>query len=174
MDIPITVWGKLDPKDHYLCSIDGDVLSTWSGETKPIKLNPYSNGYRCFCYHKDGIKTTMKVHRFVAKIFLGDKSSEGLIVTHGDKGKLDNSLENLSWGTYSDNNGPDRVRDGTTNRGERHRNSKLTEEQVLQIPGLRALGLTQQAIGDLFDVHNTLISHILCGKKWSHLFKAAA
>ncbi len=142
--VPITIWGKIDPDDNYLCSIDGDVVSTSSGETKPIKLNLDSRGYLYFCYYKYGIKSTMKVHRFVAMIFLGDRTSEGLIVTHGRKGKLDNSLKNLSWGTYSDNNGPDRERDGTTNRGERHWKAKLTEEQVLQIPGLRALGLTLQ------------------------------
>ncbi len=102
-------------------------------------------------------------------IFLGDRSSEGLIVLHGDKGKLDNSLENLSWGTYSDNNGLDRVRDGTVQRGERHGRAKLTEEQVLQIPGLRTQGLTQKAIGDLFGVSEKQIRSILRGKTWAHV-----
>ncbi len=168
-EIPISIWGKLDPEDNYLCSIDGDVVSTSSGETKPIKLNPDSGGYLCFSYLKNGIQTTIKVHRFVVMIFLGDRSSEGLIVLHGDKGKLDNSLENLSWGTYSDNNGIDRERDGTVQRGERHGRAKLTEEQVLQIPGLRTQGLTQKAIGDLFGVSEKQIRSILRGKTWAHV-----
>ncbi len=167
--IPITVWGKLDPDDHYLCSIDGDVIST-CGRTKPIKLCPNSTGYLVFGYCKDGIRTMMSVHSFVAKIFLGDRSSEGLIVTHGDKGKLDNSLENLSWGTHSDNNGLDKERDGTTAKGERNGSSKLTEEQVLQIPKLRSQGLLQREIGDLFGVCQAQISRVLRGKQWSHLF----
>ncbi len=112
----------------------------------------------------------MSVHSFVAKIFLGDRSSEGLIVTHGDKGKLDNSLENLSWGTHSDNNGLDKERDGTTAKGERNGSSKLTEEQVLQIPKLRSQGLLQREIGDLFGVCQAQISRVLRGKQWSHLF----
>ncbi len=172
--IPITVWGKLDPADHYLCSIDGDVLSTKFGKTKPIKLCPNSTSYLCFSYYKDGIRTRMLVHRFVAMIFLGDRTSEGLIVTHGRKGKLDNSLENLSWGTYSDNMGLDRERDGTMPRGERSGSSKLTEDYVMQIPKLRALGLSQQEIGDLFGVSRSQISLLLSGKTWRHLFSYSA
>jgi len=169
LTIPITVWGKLDPDDHYLCSIDGDILSTWSGETKPIKLYPDADGYLCFCYYKDGKQTTMKVHRFVAKIFLGDKSSEGLKVLHYDGNPSNNKLENLRWGTQIDN-GADAIRHETMPRGERHGRSKLTEEQVLQIPELRAQGLLLREIAALFDVSRDTISKILLGKRWSHLF----
>ncbi len=111
----------------------------------------------------------MRVHSFVAMIFLGDRSDQGLHVLHYDGNPLNNSLENLRWGTHKDNFA-DRDRHGTTARGERHGRSKLTKEQVLQIPVLRAEGLSQRKIAALFGVHNTLISYILRGKSWSHLF----
>ncbi len=151
-----------------MCSIDGDVVSISSGETKPIKLTPGSNGYLKFCYHKDGIRTTMYVHCFVAKIFLGDKSDQGLEVCHYDGNPLNNSLENLRWGTQKENSA-DRDRHGTTARGELNGGSKLTEDDVMQIRDLRVLGLTQQEIGDLFDVSQSMICNILLGKCWQHV-----
>ncbi len=169
MTIPITIWGKLDPDDHYLCSIDGDILSTKFGRTKPIKPTPDSTGYLCFSYYKDGIKTTMKVHRFVAMIFLSDKSDQGLEVLHYDGNPLNNSLENLRWGTRKENCA-DAIRHGTLGeaRGERHGMSKLTEDDVMQIRDLRALGLTQREIGYLFGVNQSQINRILRGKRWQH------
>ncbi len=167
--VPITIWGKLDPDDHYLCSIDGDIISTWYGKTRLIKpAFDGSHGYLCFSYCKDGIKTKMLVHRFVAKIFFGDKSDQGLEVCHYDGNKLNNKRENLRWDTRKEN-GADAIRHGTLARGERHGNSKLTEEKVLQIPGLRAQGLSPQAIGDLFDVSKSAIGEILRGEQWKHL-----
>jgi len=166
--IPITIWGKLDPEDHYLCSIDGDVISTCGGETKLLKLSNDGAGYLRFGYCKDGIEIGMRVHRFVAMIFLWDTFVQGLQACHYDGKKLNNKLENLRWDTRK-GNGADAIRHGTIAKGELSGRSKLTEEQVLQIPGLRAEGLTQQAIGDLFGVSNTLICEIMRGKGWQHL-----
>lgn len=52
------------------------------------------------------------VHRLVAKAWLNPPESEDLIVLHGPAGQKDNSVENLSWGTHSDNE-RDKIRDGT-------------------------------------------------------------
>lgn len=68
---------------------------------------------------------------------------------HGPAGRLDNSLSNLSYGTPTENNGRDRLRDGTLPRGSRQGNSKLTEGDVLAIrsrcaAGERAIDLAQE------------------------------
>ncbi len=113
----------------------------------------------------------MNVHCFVAEIFLGDKSDQGLHVLHYDGNPLNNSLENLRWGTRKENFA-DAKRHGTLGeaKGERHGRSKLTEDDVMQIRDLGALGLTQREIGDLFGVSQKQIGHILRGKYWQHLF----
>ena len=164
-----TVWGKLDPEGDYLISIDGLVMSTRFGKERLIKPADNGRGYLNFSYCKDGKKTTLNVHSCVAKVFLGDRSAEGLIVLHGKKGQSDNSLENISWGTQKQNCGVDKVRDGTSNRGERCGTSKLKEADIHKIRELRSTGMTYRKIADIFGVHNTLIGSILRGKTWVHL-----
>jgi len=54
---------------------------------------------------------THTVHALVAAAFLGPRPA-GLCVLHGPKGKTDNSISNLRYGTASENS-RDRIRDGT-------------------------------------------------------------
>ena len=165
-----TVWGKLDPEDDYLISSDGQVKSTKFGKERLLKLGTTSNGYLCFVYCKDGKKTTLKVHRCVAEVFLGDRSAEGLYVLHKDGNKLNNKKENLYWGTQQQNMN-DRTRHGTVFRpqGEKQGNSKLKEADIYKIRELRLTGMTHQKIADFFGVNQSLISYILSGKLWAHL-----
>ena len=163
------MWGKLDPDDNYLISIDGQVLSSWSGKDKPIQLLDDGCGRFHFAYCKDGKKTLLKIHRCVAIVFLGDRSSEGLQVLHGKKGRSDNSLENISWGTQSKNHGLDRIRDGTSNRGERCGTSKLTEADIHKIRDMKSNGILQKEIAALYGVSKAQISNIVRGKRWAHL-----
>ena len=134
-----------------------------------MKLSDRGRGYLCFSYCKDGKITTLQVHICVAKVFLGDRSSDGLLVLHGEKGQSDNSLENISWGTQKQNCGSDKLRDGTTARGEKIGNSKLKEADIYKIRELRSTGMSQQKIADIFGVNQTQIGFILRGKVWAHL-----
>ena len=164
-----TVWGKIDPEGDYLISIDGLVMSTKRGKERLIKPADNGRGYLGFSYWKDGKPTTLRVHSCVAKVFIGDISSEGLIVLHGKKGNSDNSLENLYWGTHRQNNGVDKVRDGTSNRGERCGTAKLKEADIYGIRELHSTGMLQREIADFFGVSQSVISHILRGKTWAHI-----
>ena len=169
------VWGKLDPEDNYWISIDGQVKSTWSGKERLLKLSTGSNGYLNFGYYKDGKKTTLEVHRCVAKVFLGDRSSEGLYALHKDGNSLNNNVENLYWGTHEQNM-MDMIRHGTVARlqGEKHGRSKLKEADIYKIRELRLTGMSQQKIAAIFDVNRSLISDILLGKRWAHIPAEAA
>ena len=162
------MWGKIDPEGNYLISIDGQVMSTKFGKEKPIKAAPNGDGYLHFVYCKNGKRTNKLVHHCVAIVFLSDRSSEGLQVLHDRKGKSDNSLENLYWGTHKQNMGPDRVRDGTSNRGEKNSSSKLTEADIHKIRELRSNGMLQQEIANLFGVGRTTIANIINRRKWAH------
>lgn len=60
---------------------------------------------------KNGIRTTVCVHRLVAEVWLGSCPA-GMEVCHGPNGQLDNSVSNLRWDTRTNNN-LDKRRDGT-------------------------------------------------------------
>ena len=166
-----TVWGKIDPEGNYLISIDGQVMSTKFGKEKLLKLGKggIDSKYLNFSFREEGKQRTLNIHKCVAKVFLGDRSSEGLIVLHGEKGSLDNTLENISWGTYNDNNGVDRDRDGTSNRGIRSGRAKLKEEDVHGIRQKSKLGWTQKEVAVLYGVSSFAIRDIICGRTWAHL-----
>lgn len=109
------------------------------------------------------------ISRLVAAAFIGP-CPENSIVLHGKKGRNYHGVDNLSYGTYEQNNGVDRVRDGTDNRGENHGCAKLNEMQVRVIRRLlESKSMTQKEIADIFGVETTTIGHIKRGKTWQHL-----
>jgi hypothetical protein len=89
----------------------------------------------------------------------------GLDVAHSCRNKCVNP-EHLSEKTRKDNQ-IDRVRDGTTNRGERQGRAVLTDKQVRAIR--ECVNQTQQQIADEFGVSRTTISYILTNKRWQHI-----
>ena len=112
------------------------------------------------------------VHRLVAEAFIGP-CPPGHVVCHGPAGPLDNRLENISYGTLSKNLGEDKRRDGTMQRGERCGQSKLTEEQVVEIKRRSLAGESRASIGRKFGVRAETISHIATGRTWAWLEVAA-
>jgi len=77
-----------------------------------LKANPNSNGYRCVTlqsYDRD-IKITLPVYQLVVGAFKGP-TPPGFEILHGPKGKKNDSLSNLSFGTHQQNS-LDMLRDG--------------------------------------------------------------
>jgi len=117
---------------------------------------------------KEGQDKNWDVHRLVAFAFLGSPP-EGHIVCHGPKGRRCNEITNLSWGTREKNNGPDMLRDGTLQHGEKSRFAKLNKMQVKVIRRLlESKTMTQKEIGDIFGVKQVSISKIKVGSTWQH------
>ena len=88
----------------------------------------------------------------------------GLMILHGEKGGLDNSVANLSFGTGSKNQGEDRRRDGTLPCGEKHGRAKLTEEQVREIRSRSGNSIT--ALAKEYGVSQRSIYGIINGITW--------
>jgi hypothetical protein len=95
------------------------------------------------------------VHRLVLETFVGP-CPEGMEACHYDGDRSNNALSNLRWDTRAAN-AADRIRHGTTRRGERAPGARLTNDLVRfircspqsNLTIARRLGMTRQAIGDV-------------------------
>jgi len=87
---------------------------SWRLRGKTLKLVKHREGYRCVTlYRNDGKPTKVLVHHLVLEAFVGPRppGKEGC---HWDNNRANNYIENLRWGTRSDNM-QDSVRHGTHN-----------------------------------------------------------
>jgi hypothetical protein len=153
----------------YFVDIQGNVYSNKRGFFKKlgVKISEYRS-VNLFKTLDNNIwrRDYKKVCWLVLETFVGPRP-DGYQACHGIKGKLDDSLSNLSWGTRQQNM-KDKIRDGTDNRGIKNNRAKLTEEQVLEIRKLGKLYL-QKDLARMFNVTDTLIGNILRRESWKHL-----
>ena len=75
----------------------------------------------------------------------------------------------LRWATRSDNEA-DKVLHGTSNSGQSHGMSKLTDRDVIKIRSLNGK-LRQKQIAEMFGIKQPAVSAILSGKTWKHLLE---
>lgn len=78
----------------------------------------------------------------------------------------------LSWKTPSENQ-MDKVAHGTSNRGERHPNSTLTEKEVIEIKS-ETDGISHRVIAGRYGVSRETVGLIRRGKNWGWLSEAAS
>jgi len=113
-------------------------------------------------------RKTRLVHHLVLEAF-AEPRPPGHEGCHGPGGPLDNRWpENVYWATPSQNQ-QDRVRDGTSNRGERQWQSKLTAEIVTECRRRYAVGETQRALAAEFGVTGPTMSNAVTGETWTWL-----
>lgn len=137
-----------------------------------VKGSKDTKGYLQLDAKIDGKRVLKFIHRIVAEAFL-DNTENLEQVNHKDGNKLNNCVENLEWVTCKDNihhawnNGLNRPQ-----KGEKHANHKLTEEQVAFIKehykkGNKEFGAS--ALAKRFNVTKTPIVLIVKGKAWKHI-----
>ena len=105
-------------EDLYMVASDGSVISMHSG--KPLALRPgtHKNGYRFVGLWRAGKCKMTDVHIIVAAAFIGPRP-DGKVIRHLDGNMVNNSANNLAYGTPSENS-RDALRHG------RHRNASKT------------------------------------------------
>lgn len=101
--------GRYEISDH------GRVRSllAWRGRPGPRIINPTcdTHGYPTVSLYRDGERTTIGVHRLVLEAFVGPRPDE-LLTRHLDGDPSNNRLDNLTYGTSTENH-VDQVRHGT-------------------------------------------------------------
>lgn len=83
---------------HYMACSDGYIYSYKWGKERRLTSNRLSSGYCTVCLVLEGIKTTYKVHRLVAKTLLEPPEDPSFTeVDHINRIPWDNRLENIRW-----------------------------------------------------------------------------
>ena len=136
---------------------------TWT-ELRPKRER---TGYLRLTLRIEGRAYTCSVHQLVMEAFVGPCPA-GLQVRHLDGDKLNCRLDNLAYGTAQENH-DDKQRHGTTARGERDGNSKLTAEQVREMRRRMSDGESPKLVGPAFGVSDVLAYLIRNRRIWRHL-----
>jgi|ERR1035437_343415 hypothetical protein len=162
-------------KDYpaYRIFIDGKLESKWQKgnrhskivytEWHELKIKYDSNGYCCTALC-DGFNKpkTFRIHNIVLNEFIG-KKPVGLCVRHLDGNKKNNSLTNLCYGTYLENEN-DKHNNGTW--GTRITNRKLSDVQIIDILNDIKLGVKDKNIAAKNNVSRPTITRIRNNKIW--------
>jgi len=136
------------------------------------RLKPRLNtGYVAVILHRNGRTYNRYVHRLMLEAFVGP-CPKGMEARHyPDRTKTNNSLDNLSWAPIQTNH-DDKKEHGTNtcSPGERHWNSKLTDEIVRKIRKLYATGHYRQIdLARRYGVSRAVVGCIILRKAWRHV-----
>jgi len=146
----------------YKVSNFGQIQTVKTGKIKEQTISKTDNRPYLSLWKNNKIKVC-RPHKLVLEAFVKVRP-DGLECCHNDGNPQNNHLSNLRWDTPK-NNHADKVRHGTTNRGERCGTAKLTLEQVRAI---RQDNRLQRIIAAEYGVKDNTISRIKSGKRWAH------
>lgn len=117
----------------------------------------FVTGYGQAAFHRK----TYNAHIFAYRAFRQCvKIPDGMCVLHSCKRRDCVNPDGLRLGTRKENMA-DRVRDGTDNRGEKHKRAKLNDGTVLEIRRLASEGVLHQVLADRFGVCHRNINRIV-------------
>lgn len=159
-DYQISNWGRVVSLPKYL----------WNGKVHykskmklmiPIKSK---NGYQSVVLHKGTIKKSAYIHRLVLETFIGP-CPEGQECRHLDGNPSNNIIENLCWGTPTQNQN-DRRKHGTDNGGFRHPMHKLKPEEIELLKYLSQHKIKKLILSKMFKINRSQEYRIRRGLSW--------
>jgi hypothetical protein len=160
----VSDFGRVRSVDRTITGSDGRVRH-WPGRV----LRSYTNsaGYPSLRLCRNGSSRLMRVHLLVLTAFVGP-CPPGMQARHGPEGAGVARLANLVWGTPAENMA-DKLRDGTSNRGERHGFAKLTAAAVSECRMRATAGERMSDLAREFGVKPGTMQNALTGTNWSHV-----
>lgn len=147
---------------RYWVSANGDVVSTVRSG-RELKQSKTPQGYPYVSLLRNGEVKKICVHRLVAECFL---AGSGECVNHVNGVKHDNSVKNLEWCSYSENNNHARDNKLVKNFGEEHYAAKLKNDDIREIFSMAEQGMLHREIAEHFPVRRQAITKILNGQAW--------
>jgi len=141
------IWQTVEGFSKYEISRFGQIVTKKTGKLR--KNCRTEKGYLvCQLISDSGKKTTVKVHRMVAKTYLPNPEGKP-IVHHRDGDRENNSFWNLEWVTAQENT------DEAVSAGKIKRIiGKAQRERIVE---LRMVGMTQQELASAFGVSRSTI-----------------
>ncbi len=113
----------------------------------------------------DSNPRSVYLHELVCTKYHGTRPS-GTEVCHNDGDKNNNAPSNLRWDTHKENC-IDRIRHGTSRKGEANGRAKLNEKQASEI--LKDTHVTGVVMAKRFGVSTSAVSLIRKKRQWKHL-----
>jgi HNH endonuclease/NUMOD4 motif len=157
---------------RYEVSDRGRVRSLRNNRGRPRTI-PYvrrlhrgAGGYAEIIVLVAGRSVHFLVHRLVLEAF-DCPCPDGMECAHLNGDKNDNHLGNLRWATPKEN-AADRDRHGTTARGIRGGQARLTEDQVVEIRR-RAPRATVSQLSREYGISCPSINAVIHGRTWRHV-----
>ena len=180
-DLPGEIWKPIpDYEGLYEVSNKGrikslDRLVTMSnGRVRPTKgfmlkqTRGTRTGYNHVCLSRNGIIITVNTHVIVLTSFKGP-CPHGMVCRHfPDQDKGNNKVENLNWGTHSENQ-LDRVANGTGSVGEDNPAAVLNGFKVRRIRKMRDQKISVSTIAEVMECSTSAVWSILYGTSWAHI-----
>lgn len=149
-----------------------DTGKVWGFGGKQLNPKPDDRGY--IRIYPKGKSKGVRVHQWVALMFLGERPHGANEVNHKDGNKQNNAVSNLEW-TDRTGNMQHAYLTGLSpkiGRGTDCPRAILTDEQVMFIREKcvnRHPIFSQSALGVMFGVSVSCINRIIKNKNWSHL-----
>lgn len=153
--------------DFLTVSNHGDVKS----HGKLVKCEICKNGYKRIHVSHHGIQFKFLVHRLVAETFIPNPDNLPC-VNHKDGNKLNNSVDNLEWCTFSRNNKHAYETGLKSAKGENNGRHKLTENDVDYIRKnyiKRHPEFSFAAMARKFGVDKKTVESAYKGINWRHV-----
>lgn len=125
-------------------------------------------GYPLIILTKDGKSKTFLTHRIVATSFIGNPENNPQ-VNHKNGIKTDNRVENLEWATRSEQAKHRYIAGLDSNKGVKHPQSKLTDNQVLEIRKHPTDHKTRLRLAKKYKISKSHVFSIQTRKTWAHI-----
>lgn len=146
--------------------IDAWVAATLAAETDDCIEWPFAGLIKGYGHISRGGKSRT-AHAYVCEIAHGPAPTPEHEAAHSCRSRRCCNKRHLRWATGSENQ-MDRVKDGTSNRGERHGLAKLTVADVAEIRQLAGL-VTHANIAIIFSISRVTVSDIVNRRRWPNV-----
>lgn len=157
-------WRTVTDNPNYEVSNTGDIRH--KGKKKILKLRTSKWGYKRARLSVSGINggKLYAVHRLVASAFIPNPKNLPQ-VNHKDGDKSNNNVDNLEWVTAKENT-LHAVRTGLLKSGDKSHRTIIHKNELVEVCGLRELGLSYKQIGEMYNVEKSTISAIIRSKRY--------
>lgn len=163
-------WKEINGFPGYKISDIGEVLSLKNRKPKILK-GSFSNKYKIVSLFKQGKQYYKYIHRLIAEHFIPNPFNYKCVL-HKDGDAKNNNLNNLYWGTYSQNS-LDAKRHNTSHcrDGEENHQAKLTNKQVRVLKHIFKINpkVNKSLLSRMMGVTPGAISHIFHSRSWSNI-----